>query len=98
MNEKTKIQLICIQLLGLLGLLFGKMPSLKAGIDFLSDLVLTRWDEIWAIRYPNKKSSDSLAVEQALLAAGMDWANRHYNVESVFAEGGKTDYVGSDQP
>ncbi len=56
MQDKQAAQLICLQALGLLSLVFGKVPVISKAVAFLSNIVVNSWDELWAIGEKNPPS------------------------------------------
>lgn len=68
MDNKTMTKMILLQVLGLAALLFGRVTKISLAIAFLTDLVMNKWDEIWAIGLKSpaaKAASDSMCAPSA---------------------------------
>lgn len=89
MNDKTSTQLICLQALGLLSLVFGRVPTVAKAVAFLSDIVVNKWDQIWDIgqKTPKPQEGHEVAAQGSMvvsaatdpLVAGLGDAVAKYN-------------------
>ena len=64
-DPKTMTKMVLLQVLGLANLIFGRTPRFGAALAFITDLVLNRWDEIWAI---GQKSGGATTAVEAITA------------------------------
>lgn len=68
-DPKTMTQMVLLQVLGLATLIFGRTPRFGAALAFITDLVMNRWDEIWAI---GQKSAGATTAVAAISNAPAD--------------------------
>lgn len=63
MDEKTRLQVICLQVLSLVSLFLGRLPKVQTVVDILTHVVTEHWDELFSLTV--KKAAGKKLITQA---------------------------------
>ncbi len=63
MDEKTRLQIITLQVLSLVGLFLGRLPKVQTVVDILTHVVTEHWEEIFSLT--QKKAAGKKLVTAA---------------------------------
>lgn len=69
MDDKTKLQVICLQVLALAGMLLGRIPKVQTVVDLLTHLVQEHWDDLWSL---SQKKAQGKKLMKAAKEEGTD--------------------------